>query len=241
MKKLLFLIALVPFLALSQNNNTGPLLNVTEITVKQGHNEQFMDAVKKWKACYLENNGTDKWNFWRRLQGEGTFYIMAGLIDNWAEMDKEDAAGKTCRLIILNDILPHVEKTNYRMARSMPDISRGPAQDMGLVWVTHYKVNNNDDFNEIIDGVTAAIKAKEGSHRGFWYSNIGGPSENSDFFVSTPFRNFAELDIQRDTPAKIYRDAIGDKKMDEMIKKWRAAVDDEWSYILTLNKELSNR
>jgi len=241
MKKLLFLIALVPFLALSQNNNTAPLLTVTEITVKQGHNAQFMEGVKKWKACYLENNGTDKWNFWRRVQGEGTVYVMSGLMDNWAEMDKEDAASKACQAIILNDILPHVEKTNYRMARSMPDRSRGPAPDMGLVWVTHYKVNNSADFNEIIDGVTAAIKAKEGSPRGFWYSNIGGPSENSDFFVSTPFRNFAELDIQRDTPAKIYRDAIGDKKMDEMIKKWRAAVDKEWSHILTLNKELSNQ
>jgi len=217
MKNLLFLIALVPFLVLSQNNSS--ILTSTEITVKQGHNEQFLDAVKKWKACYLENNGTDKWNFFRRVQGEGTVYLMAGTMENWAEMDKQDAASKECSRIILNDILPNVEKTSYRMSRTMPEISRKPAPDMGLVWVTYFKVNNNDDFNEIIKGVSTAIKAKEGSPRGFWYANIGGPSQNADFFVSTPFRNFAELDIQRDSASKIYRDAIGEKKGIEMSKK----------------------
>ncbi len=225
----------------AQNNTEAPLLTSTEITVKQGHNVQFMDAVKKWKECYLENNGPDTWNIWRRVQGEGTVYILSGNMKNWAEMDKEDAAGEECGRIVLNDILPHVEKTSYRVSRLMPEISREPSVDMGLVWVTYFKVKNFDDFNEIIKGATAAVKAKEGSYRGIWYSNIGGPGINADYFVSTPFKNFAELDIERDTPAKIYGDAVGEKKAATLSQKWRDAVEEEWSYILRLNKELSHQ
>lgn len=164
-------------------------------------------------------------------------------MENWAEMDEKDEASKECYIIVLNDILPHVEKTNDRLSRTMPEFSMDmdATPDMDVIWVTYYKVNNSDDFKEIIKDVSAAIKAKEGSRRAWWYSNIGGPSENPDYFVSTPFKNYAALDIERDSPAKIYEDAVGEKKAAEMIKKWRATVDDSWSYILSLNKDLSHQ
>jgi hypothetical protein len=58
--------------------------------------------------------------------------------------------------------------------------------------------------------------------------------------VSTPYKGFADLDISRDSPSKIYENAVGKKKADEMLAKWRVAVGDSWSYIFTLNSELSN-
>src|SRR5690606_11895393 len=241
MKKLLLMIALIPMLAFTQNNNERRLLGLTEITVKLGHTTQFLEGVKKWKACYQENNGTDNWNFWRRVQGEGNVFILSGIMDNWAEMDKEDAAGKACQSTIMNFIMPHVEKVSYSLSQTMPDYSRGPNPDTGQVMVIYFKVNNGTDFNEIVKGVTSAVKAKEGSPRGWWYAAVGGSSENPDYFVSIPFKNFADLDIQREGVWKIYENAVGKKKADEMDKKWEATVDDSWSYIYTLNKELSNQ
>ena len=221
-------------------NNEKILMNVTEITVKKGHNSQFVDGVKKWKECYLENKGTDKWNFWKRVQGEGNVYVMTGIMNTWSEMDKEDAAGDSCYLTLVNFIMPHVEKVNYNIAQRMPEFSRGPNEDTKLVWVTFYKVKNDLDFKEIIGAVSDAIKAKEGSSRAWWYSYMGGAVDAADYMVSTPYKAYADLDIARDSPAKVYEDAIGKKKMDEMRSKWRAAVSDSWSYIYTLNSDLSN-
>lgn len=225
---------------LTAQNNESFLLSVSEITVKQGHNAQFMEGVKKWKECYLENDGKEGWNMWRRVQGEGTVYIMAGVMQNWAEMDKEDPANKDCYATVLNFIMPHVEKVNYNIARSMPDFSRTMPEDTKLVWVTFYKVNDGIVFREIIGAVGNAIKAKEGTQRGIWYNYMGGASDAPDYMVSTPFSGFAQMDIARDSPMKIYENAEGKKKRDEMRAKWLVAVEDSWSYIYTLNTEMSN-
>ena len=124
MRKLLYLMLLLPFLAVSQENESF-LLNMTEITVKPGHNAQFIEGVKSWKACYLKNNGEDKWKMWKRVQGVGNVYTMTSAMANWAEMDeKGDAAGKECRMAVVNLIMPHVKSVQKNIARSMPDFSR---------------------------------------------------------------------------------------------------------------------
>jgi len=225
---------------LSAQNNEKALLTMSEITVKQGHNAQFMEGVKQWKECYLENKGEETWNMWQRVQGEGTVYVMTGLMSNWADMDKKDPVNKECYTTVLNFIMPHVEKVNFNIARTMPEFSRGPSEDMKLVWVTFYRVKNDTDFKEIIGAVTGAIKSKEGSSRAWWYSYMGGAVDAPDYMVSTPYKGFADLDISRDSPSKIYENAVGKKKADEMLAKWREAVGDSWSYIFTLNSELSN-
>lgn len=234
------IVAILNISMLTAQNNAKTLMNITEITVKQGHNAQFMDGVKKWKECYLENKGVDQWNIWKRVQGEGTVYVMTGIMNSWAEMDKEDSAGEACYTTVINFIMPHVEKVTYSIAQSMPEFSRGPNEDTKLVWVTFYRVKNDLDFKEIIGAVSGAIKAKEGSSRAWWYSYMGGAVDAPDYMVSTPYKGYADLDISRDSAAKVYEDAIGKKKMDEMRAKWRNAVSDSWSYMYTLNSELSN-
>lgn len=239
MRKLLFLIALIPAFMLAQTPDSA-LLTTTEITVKQGHMAQFEEGVKKWKECYLENQGQDSWNFWRRVQGEGNVYVLSGSMSNWAEMDKEDPANKECANVILNFIMPHVDKVANSISRSMPEFSRVMPEDTKLVWVTFFKVKDDTAFREIITAVTGAIKAKEGDYRGMWYNYMGGGVDAADYMVSTPYNGYAQLDIVRDSPSKVYENAAGKKKADEMRAKWMAAVVDDWSYIYTLNSELSN-
>ncbi|PKP12978.1 MAG: hypothetical protein CVU08_07740 [Bacteroidetes bacterium HGW-Bacteroidetes-3] len=203
MKKLLLLAILIPMLALSQNDGSK-LLSMSEITVKPGHESQFIAGVKMWKECYLENKGTDKFNVWRRVQGEGVMYVLTGLMDNWAEMDKKDPAGKECRIKVLDFIMPHVEKINYSIARTMPEFSKTtPSDGTKLVWVSFFRTTNSTSFKEVVKEISSATRSVEGTPRGTWYSFMGGGPDSPEYMVSTPFKGYPDLDITRDGVWKI--------------------------------------
>lgn len=242
MRKLLYLLLLSPIMLLSQENESF-LLNLSEITVKSGHNAQFIEGVKSWKKCYVDNEGKDKWNMWQRMQGEGTVYTLTSTMAKWAEMDDDnDPAGKECRMQVVNLIMPHVKSVHYNIARSMPDYSRstGMPEDTGLVWVYNVKTKNSTDFREVVGEITSALKKAEGDSRGTWYNTVGGSPEVADYFVGIPYKNFAALDVDRDGAWKVYEKANGKVKTDALRAKFRASVSSDWSYIYTLNKELSN-
>ena len=227
---------------LSQENESF-LLNLSEITVKSGHNSQFMEGVKAYKKCYNDNEGKDNWNMWRRMQGEGTVYTFTSTMANWAEMDdNNDPADKECRMKVVNLIMPHVKKVHYNIASSMPSFSRstGMPEDTKVVWVYNVKTKNSTSFREVVEEISKAVVKAEGDNRGTWYSVVGGAPEVADYFVGIPFKNFADMDVERDGVWKIYEKANGKEKTDALRAKFRASVSSDWSYIYTLNKELSN-
>lgn len=242
MRKLLYLLLLSPIVMLSQNNESF-LLNLSEITVKSGHDAQFMEGVKSYKKCYNDNEGKDKWNMWRRLQGEGSVYTFTSTMANWAEMDDDnDPAGKECRMKVVNLIMPHVKSVHYNIARSMPSFSRstGMPEDTKVVWVYNVKTKNSTSFKEVVEEISKSVVKAEGDNRGTWYSVAGGAPEVADYFIGIPFKNFADMDVERDGVWKIYEKAHGKTKTKELRAKMRAAISSDWSYIYTLNKELSN-
>ncbi|MCF7561787.1 hypothetical protein L3X39_14165 [Sabulilitoribacter multivorans] len=234
---LVTIVLMLPISAQSQNQESF-IMNLTEFTIKFGHDANFTDGVKKWNKCYKENNGTSTWNVWHRLQGKGNVYVLSSRLKNWAEMDQADTAAKACRSIALDFITPHIESTEFNTTRNMPEISRKtPLGDMSIVWVTNFIINDDVAFNDIIKQVSSAISSKEGDSRGYWYRLMGG--EGSDYFVSTPFKDFAALDKDTDGVWKVYESVHGKSKTDDIRKKFRAVVDDIWSYTFTLEKELS--
>lgn len=241
MRKLLYVMLLLPFVLIAQENESF-LLNMSEITVKQGHEAQFIEGVKSWKACYLENEGEDKWNIWRRVQGEGTVYTMTSRMAKWAEMDEEgDAAGKACRMVVVNLIRPHVKSIHYNIARSIPELSRTTPnpENTELVNVYSFKTSNSTSFREVVDALSSAMKKAEGT-RATWYSVVGGAPEVADYFVGVPFKNFADLDVERDGVWKIYEKANGKSKTDALRDKMRASLSSQWSYMYSLSKDMSN-
>ena len=242
MRKLLYLLLLSPIVMLSQENESF-LLNLSEITVKSGHEAQFIEGVKSYKKCYNDNEGKDKWNMWRRMQGEGSVYTFTSTMANWAEMDdNNDPAGKECRTKVINLIMPNVKSIHYNIASSIPALSRstGMPEDTKVVWVYNVKTNNSSDFRAVVGEISKALKKEEGDARGTWYNTVGGSPEVSDYFVGIPFKNFADMDVKRDGVWKIYEKANGKEKTEELRAKFRASVSSDWSYIYTLNKELSN-
>jgi hypothetical protein len=241
MKKLCMLLLIFPFMAFAQEVEER-ILTMSEFKIKQGHSEQFKDGAKKWKECYIGNEGTDSWNFWERVQGEGTVYGLTGFMDKWAEMDETDPAGKDCRMIVKDFIMPHVEKATYNLAMTLPDWSRKSApSDTKLVWVTYFRVKNSANFSDIIKEMTGVISEKEGEPRGNWFNIMGGDVDAPDYMVSTNYGSYAELDIDKDSPYQMYLKAKGEKKTKEMGAKWDMAVEDSWSYIYELNTDLSKQ
>lgn len=242
MRKLLCLILLLPLAAVSQENDSY-LLNLSQITVKTGHTSQFIAGVKSWKKCYNDNDGKEHWNMWHRVQGEGSVFTMSSSMAKWAEMDDDnDAAGKECRTIVIDLIMPHVKSVSYNIARSLPKVSRTTPmpEDTKLVWVYNVKTNNSVAFMDVVKEVESTIKKAKGDTKASWFGVVGGGPEVSDYFVSVPMKNFAEMDIDEDGVWEIYEKAHGKDKTNALRAKFRSLVTSDWSYMYTLNKELSN-
>lgn len=240
MKKLPFVLALLPMWVAAQSIATQ-LLTMTEITVKPGHNTQFMEGVKMWKNCYLQNKGMDKWNMWHREQGEENVYVMTAFMDKWADMDKKDEAGDLCSKIVTDFIWPHIEKIDRNMAETLPEISREGSPDTKVVWVTYAEVNNGTDFNNAIKSITSAIKKQEGSNRVSRYDVMGRAPETPDYFVAIPFTGYAAMDINQDRPWEVLEKVQGKKSADATGASFRSSVDKIWSYIFKLIEDLSYR
>jgi len=224
----------------AQETERGFILSMTEFTIKPGHNNQFREGVKAWKACYLENEGEWTWSIWSRVNGEGNVYVLTSGMGNWAEMDETDEAGMKCRDIGRDLINPHVESAENNFFRFMPEYSNTYPNPDQVLWVTYWQTNNWRSFREIVKEVTDETAKAEGAPRGYWYSALGGGKDAADFLVATPFANFAAMDVERDNVWTIYENARGKEKRDEMQAAFREAINASWSYIFRRAADLSH-
>lgn len=243
---LLFAILLIAVATLFSNGiqaqeaEKGFILSMTELTIKPGHDVQFREGVKAWKACYIDNKGEWTWNMWHRMNGEGNVYILTSRMANWAEMDETNDDGKNCSDLVRNLINPNIESSESNFARFMPEFSKAYPNPNPVLWVSSWQVNNGTKFRELIQLTSDAIKATEGSPRGYWYSLMGGSKDAADFFVATPFANFAALDVDRENVWNIYEKAHGKEKRDQMQAEFRETVKESWSYLLKRQDDLSH-
>ena len=216
------------------------ILSTTEFTVKNGHEMQFEDGVKEWKACYLSNNGKWTWNMWKRYNGKGSVYVLASRSKTWAEMDESDEAGKKCRQIVMDKIIPHVECTEDNFATSIPEFSRVGTSEMNVVWASYFVVENSVLFREIINEISGIMQKAEGDKRGTWYVSNGGGPESPHFMVVTPYKDFAALDVERDGVWKMAENANGKEYADKLRANFRSSVDNSWAYLFKRMADLSH-
>jgi len=247
MRKLWILLFVLPLIATGQEEK-GTLMSFADFTIKTGHAAQFEDGAKKWKACYLENNGTEKWNMWQRVQGEGTVYSLVGYMENWAEMDQEDDAGKGCRAIVMNFIMPHVEKVKYSLHRSIPKWSQKTDEDeVKIAWETSFKIKDGQLFSEAVEEYIDMMSQMDEETEGYFSYTIGGGPDDADYTLVYFEESYAAMDIDEDSSIEKYEKAQGKEKADEMrdkmkkmSEKWQEAVEDSWSYMWEHKPELSN-
>jgi hypothetical protein len=159
---------------------------------------------------------------------------------NWAEMDETNDDGKNCRNLVRDLINPHIESSEDNFARFEPEYSKAYPNPDPVLWVSSWQVKNGMRFREIVKEVTAATAKAEGSSRGYWYSYMGGSKDAADFFVATPFANFAALDVDRETVWNIYEKANGKEKRDQLQAEFQETIKESWSYLLKLDADLSH-
>ena len=240
MRKLCFLLLIIPFFLMGQDDDSSNIINVTHITVKMGHEAQFAEGVEKYKKCYADNKGEGTWNFWRRVQGSNSVYAVTDTMDNWAEMDDDnDEASNACRSLFPEVILPHMESMDYMITESMPDISKDSNESKDKVWVTYFRVNNSGDFMEVIKAVSGEVKKTEGDERAYWYAIVGGSEESADFMVAWPFDKYGDMDKDMDSVWKIYENAHGKEATEALRTKFDAAVDSSWAYMYDKSDSMS--
>lgn len=233
-----FLLGGATFTAYAQNDESGYLMSLTEYTVKQGHGPDFQSGVTAYKECYLENDGEGTWGVWHRMQGEGTTYAVTMPSGNWADMAKDDPAGEACQDVAMEQIVPHIQNYNHMIVRHMPDVSTS-SDDYSVVVTHNFIVNDGRTFNRIVEEIASIMAEHEGSAPGTWYNVIGG-RDNADYFVAAQFKDLAALDDSGPGPWAIYEEHHGEEATNKLRSEFNEAVDEYWSYIYTLNDELSH-
>ncbi len=223
----------------AQETDQSQILSSSEFTIKAEHDAQFRAGVKDWINCYMENDGEWEWNMWRRVQGEGNVYILSSFMNNWAEMDEEDAAGQECQSIVQNLIMPNIEKYTDNLARTMPEFSKSAPVPSNVISVRFWRVGNSSLFMNTVREVESTIRSVEGEPRGYWYSSIGGDTKAPHYFVVTPYSNFAEMDVERDGVWTVVENEHGANKREELQSDYREAVDVTWLYLYRRDIELS--
>lgn len=225
----------------SQNDPLGPLMSVTEFTIKPGHELQFQEGVKAWKECYLAEKGEWTWRVWQRQQGEGRVYVLASDMQNWAEMDKTDPVGKNCAALAISLINPHVENATDHVTRLMPALSKSTPTENELIMVTSFELSLSHGhlFMPAIREIMASMVKAEGSPRGYWYSWLTMGPESPNYHVVTPYKNYAEMDIVRDGIWDIYEKEHGKEKRDLTQGNYRLSLQNTWIYHYKQNVEMS--
>jgi hypothetical protein len=238
MRKLLLLGLLAPLMMMGQNETV--ILNLTHVNVKMGHEAQFMEGMKMYKKCYVDNKGESGWNAWRQVQGSGMTMAFTDTMNSWAEMDDDsDPAGSSCRSMFTDFILPHVSGYDSAMATTMPDLSPNDNVTKDKVWVTYFSVNNSSDFLDGVKIVGQALEEIEGNKRGYWYAFAGGGPDSPDYMVAWPFDKYADLDKDMDGVWEVCAKKHGEKKTNEVRAKFRKAIDDSWSFLYDKNDDLT--
>ena len=246
-----------------QMQDESVLLGMTEFTIKPGRNTKFIEGVKSWKECYLENEGTWSWDVWSRLEGDDHVYVLSFFSEDWAVFDKRDQARQNCRDISRKLINPHIESSKYLIARSIPAISNSNpiSANARAISVTYWNVNNPSEFMEAVNEFHNTMKEKEGDISGYWFNTIGsGPLErwasfdidNGYWFSSIvsgpdsfnymsvlPFRNLAQMDEAGSDVSKVLESAEVKQHSDKTNNAYRDSVDKVWSYPFTWVEDLS--
>lgn len=235
------LMTICPFVK-AQDAPLGPLTSVTEFTIKPGHRMQFREGIKVWKECYLKAGGEWTWRMWERQQGEGTVYILATNMPNWAEMDKTDEKGKDCQLLAINLINAHVEKATSHITRFMPEISNTNPFEANIIRVSFFKVNHINGYKmmEVVKEVEGIRKNAGLAIRGYWYNWQTSDPNSPSFHVVIGYQNYAEMDVIQDGVWKSVEDAEGKEKRDALQAKFRSSLESTWSYIYSMDKEISH-
>lgn len=213
--------------------DTPPILEVTELQVQLGHDSEFRAGIKAYAECYRENDGKNGWSMWRSVDGKAGVYHVVSEMDSWADMDSPDPAGQKCWSAIEDQVSPHLSAVSTQFARRKPEWSGDPGE-FSVVRLHQFRVDDDDAFAAAVGAVTAIMKEAEYPHVGTWYDVIDADSNEPGYFVVEHFANFAAMDEQRAGPYNTVKDQAGEARADELWQQFGDSLTDDWEYFSEL-------
>jgi len=214
--------------ALAQDNAT-PILEVTTLEVKLGHDSEFRAGIQAYRNCYAENDGAGDWSMWQAVEGKAGVYHVVSEMDGWVEMDTPDPAGQKCWGTVEDQISPHLTSVSTQFARRMPEWSGAPGE-FSVVRLHQFRVDDEDAFESAVSAITSVMKEAEYEHMGTWYDVINPDSNEPGYFVVAHYKNFAAMDAERASPYQTVRDQAGQARADELWSQFGDALTDDWEY-----------
>lgn len=220
----------------------GRILQMSSFTIKSGQAMAFANGTEQWVKCYGENGGKDVMNGWWEMNGDADVFVLTSSIPNFAELDDTaDDAGKACRHIAQNLILPYVESRSRGMMRHLPEWSSETMPESNVVWATSFqiKMGMGRTFSEVIKEVHAASGAKGLMPHTHWYRAVGGGRDAADYLLVSHYDNFAGMDGEGKKVWEKVRAKLGDEAGYALQDKFTSCLEDSWSHIYKKAKDSS--
>jgi len=211
----------------SADEHENPLIEITQLDVKVGHWMKFRGGMEAYLACYEENEGEDEWSVWDDVEG-GSYHIVSSM-DGWAEMDETDEAGMACWSVIEEQIAPHLDGVSTRFARYLPDWS-GEAVGYNVVRLHQFRVDEGDEFEQVVGEITTIMKEAEYEHLGAWYDVVGNDSDEIGYFVVEHFQNFAAIDDGRAGAYGTTVASVGEEAAQALWDRFGETLDEDAGY-----------
>ncbi|MGQ4276892.1 hypothetical protein ACQ5ES_07590 [Pseudidiomarina sp. E22-M8] len=212
-------------------------LSISELSVKLGHTKAFKDGVKAVKKCYQDAKGKEPWSIWNRVQGAGNVFVVTSTYENWQGFFADDESDKTCRSVVRDHVIPHIDSTYHKIASFKSDWSNIESPSGNFVAVYNFKVTNYELFNVTVGAIEDGLK-DDGGPGAAWYSVIGG-RDQADYFVVEYFADAAALDADDPSVWKRLEAAVGKAEADKLRKDFRQSVGEWWSYMYARYDDLS--
>lgn len=212
-------------------------LSISELSVKVGHTDAFMEGVKAVRQCYQDAGGKEPWSIWHRVQGEGNVFVVTSTYKNWQGFFADDEVGEKCRSVVHDEVISHIDSTYHQMASFMPDWSNIESPSGKFVAVYNFKVTNYDLFEATVAAIEDGLK-DDGGPGAAWYSVLGG-RDQADYFVVEYFADPAALDADDPGVWKRLEAALGKDKADKLQQDFMASISEWWSYMYALHEGLS--
>lgn len=245
-KKLLLSLLAVLFLCpISQNvfAQTGNLAKLYQITVKPGHQAEFVAALKEHTEWRKQEGDPWNWTVYQVVNGQnlGDFLIRSGN-HSWAELDGyEDFLAKGS-VPFNKNVGPHIESITNSITSVDTTCVNWPENNDEVkllsVLVFHLKPGHEWTFSQLTRKFDKAVKAnnREGHYVFIWPENgLPGPRVT----LVMPYKNWAEMAGPKESLGDFIYRVMG---ADEAQKFWDGindAIRSTESFVLKVRPDLS--
>lgn len=198
------------------------MLRMTKIYLQPVSWMEFGAGMEAYLECHREKELDNSWSTWVDMERPVVWFVSR--MDNWAEMDGPGLG--PCYSIVEEQMSDAIRYTETEFARHMSDWSTSKDYDPGVVGLWQFRVDDGRKFREAASEIFDILR-ESGHDRSSWYEMLGEGGGDIDFFLVNEFENFAEIDSDPPTPARVLREAVGQPAARALWERMWSTLDDD--------------